>query len=102
MIRTQVKRSCPIVRKKTINPNMRPSIFERSVLTKGCCSRDLFGISSFEDNVQALYYEQQALFANVIMALAICARVIKEEKRVAADPDLCLERLEGKIRRFVS
>ena len=101
VIRTQVKRSCPIVRKKTINPNMRPSIFERSVLTKGCCSRDLFGISSFEDNVQALYYEQQALFANVIMALAICARVIKEEKRVAADPDLCLERLEDQCNRLI-
>ena len=101
VIRTEVKRSCPIVRRKTLNPNLRPSIYERSVLTKGCCSRDLFGIASFDDNVQALYYEQQALFANVIMSLTICARVIKEEKRVAADPDLCLERLEDQCNRLI-
>lgn len=101
IIRREVKKSCPIIRRQPINPSLRPSIFERSVLTKGCCARDLFGISSFEDNVQALYYEQQALFANVIMSLSICARVIKEEKRVAANPDLCVERLEDQCNRLI-
>lgn len=101
IIRREVKKSCPIIRKQPHNPNLHPSIFERSVLTKGSCARDLFGISLFDDNVQALYYEQQALFANVILSLAICARVIKEEKRVAANPDLCVERLEDQCNRLI-
>lgn len=101
IIRQQVKKSCPIVRKQPRDPNLQPSMFERAVLTKGCCGRDLFGITSFNDDVQALYYEQQALFANVILSLTICARVIKEEKRVAADPDLCLERLEDQCNRLI-
>lgn len=101
-IRREVKKSCPIVHKQPRNPSLHPSIFERSVLTKGCCSRDLFGITSFDDNVQALFYEQQALFANVILSLTICARVIKEEKRIAADPNLCLERLEDQCSRLIA
>jgi hypothetical protein len=42
-----------------------PSIFERSVLTNGGCARDLFGIESYNDNIQTLYVEQRALLARV-------------------------------------
>ena len=100
-IRKTIRRSCPRSNRKSINPNFHPSIFERSVLTKGCCARDLYGITSFEDNVQALYFEQQALFANVILSLSICYRVLKEEKDIKNDPDKCLERLLDQCRRLI-
>ena len=101
-IRKTFHQSCPIIRKLPKNPNFRPSVFERSVLTKGCCGRDLYDITSFDDNVQALYYEQQALFANVILSLAICYRVIKQERDTCADPKLCVQRLDDQCRRILA
>ncbi|MGD7533533.1 hypothetical protein ACQCP8_25915, partial [Ralstonia pseudosolanacearum] len=83
------------------NPNFRPSMFERAVLTKGCCARDLYDITSFDDNVQALYYEQQALFANVILSLSICYRVLKQEKEVKGDAEQCIKRLIDQCQRIV-
>ena len=101
-IRKTFHQSCPIIRKLPNNPNFRPSVFERSVLTKGCCGRDLYDITSFDDNVQALYYEQQALFSNVILSLAICYRVIKEEREISADPKLCVQRLDEQCQRILA
>lgn len=100
-IRKRLREGCPIIRKQLPNPNFKPSIFERSVLTKGACARELYDISTFDDNVQALYYEQQALFTNVILSLSICYRVIKEEKEITADPALCVQRLEDQCRRIL-
>ena len=101
-IRKSFHNSCPIIRKQPRNPNFRPSVFERSVLTKGCCGRDLYDITSFDDNVQALYYEQQALFANVILSLAICYRVIQQERATCADPKLCVQRLDEQCERILA
>lgn len=101
-IRKTFHQSCPIIRKLPKNPNFRPSVFERSVLTKGCCGRDLYDITSFDDNVQALYYEQQALFANVILSLSICYRVIKQERETCADPKLCVQRLDDQCQRILA
>ena len=101
-IRKSFHQSCPIIRKLPKNPNFRPSVFERSVLTKGCCGRDLYDITSFDDNVQALYYEQQALFSNVILSLAICYRVIKQEREISANPELCVQRLDDQCARILA
>ncbi len=100
-IRKRIRQGCPIIRKQPHDPFFKPSTFERSVLTKGCCSRDLYGITSFDDNVQALYFEQQALFANVILSLSICYRVIKEEKEIGADPERSMERFHDQCRRLL-
>lgn len=101
-IRKSFKQSCPIIHKQPRNPYFRPSVFERSVLTKGCCARDLFDITSYDDNVQALYYEQQALFSNVILSLAICYRVIKEEQEISADPARCVQLLNEQCERLLA
>lgn len=100
-IRKTIRKSCPRSNRKLFNPDFSPSIFERSVLTKGCCARDLYGINSFNDNVQALYYEQQTLFANVILSLSICYRVLKEEKEIKGDPEKCVERLLNQCQRIM-
>lgn len=101
-IRKRFHESCPIIKKQLPNPAFKPSIFERSVLTKGACARELYDITTFDDNVQALYYEQQALFANVILSLAICYRVIKEEKEIRSNPKLCVQRLEEQCQRILT
>ncbi len=101
-IRRSFKQSCPIIHRQLRNPNFRPSVFERSVLTKGCCARDLFDITCYDDNVQALYYEQQALFSNVILSLAICYRVIKEEQEISADPARCVRLLDEQCERILT
>lgn len=102
IIRRELRKSCPIVRRRPINPNIRPSVFERSVLTKGCCARDLFDITTFDDNVQTLYFEERALFANVILSLSICYRVIKEEREIKANPEQCVRRLDKQCERILA
>ena len=100
-IRKSFRRSCPIIRKRPRNPNLKPSVFERSVLAKGDCARDLFDITTYGDNVQALYYEQQALFANVIISLTICYRVIKEERETRENPERCVQLLDEQCERIL-
>lgn len=98
-----IKRSyhstCPIVRKQQPHGEMfrdrlSPSVFERSVLTNGGCARDLFGITSFSDNIQTLYIEQRALFANVLASLMLCYKELEKERLTKADPEKCLEYFE--------
>lgn len=101
-IRRELRRSSPIIRRQPTNPNVSRSVFERSVLTKGACARDLFDITSFGDNVQALYYEERALFSNVILSLAICYRVMKEESEIGEDPERCVKLLDEQCERILT
>ena len=47
------KEFCPIRRRQQPANAMPPSVYERSALSQGACHRDLFGIMSYEDSVQA-------------------------------------------------
>ena len=85
-------------RGKMFRDGLYPSIFERSVLTNGGCARDLFGIESYNDNIQTLYVEQRALLANVLASLMLCYKEIKKEKKIKADPDKCVKLLEKQCR----
>ena len=102
-IKRSYRESCPIVRKQQpqgemFRDRLKPSVFERSVLTNGGCARDLFGIESFNDNIQTLYVEQRALFANVLASLMLCYKELEKEKQTKADPDKCAELLEKQCR----
>jgi len=102
-IKRSYRETCPIVRKQQpqgemFRDRLSPSVFERSVFTNGGCCRDLFGIESFEDNIQTLYVEQRALFANVLASLMLCYKEIEKEKMTKADPDKCVELLEKQCR----
>ena len=101
-IRRELRRSTPIIRRRPTNPDVKRSVFERSVLTKGDCARDLFDLATYGDNVQALYYEERALFANVILSLSICYRVMKEEREIAADPERCVQLLDAQCERILA
>lgn len=102
-IKRSYRESCPIVRKQqptgeTFRDRLSPSVFERSVLSYGGCARDLFGIHSYSDNIQTLYVEQRALFANVLASLMLCYKELEKEKMTKADPDRCVELLEKQCR----
>ena len=102
-IKRSFRETCPIVRKQqpqaaVFRDRLSPSVYERSVLTNGGCARDLFGIESFSDNIQTLYVEQRALFANVLASLMLCYKELEKEKQTKADPDKCAELLEKQCR----
>lgn len=105
-IKRSYRESTPIIRKqqpkgKMFQDRLSPSVFERSVMTNGGCARDLFGIESYSDNIQTLYVEQRALFANVLASLMLCYKEIEKEKLTKADPDKCLELLEKQCRDII-
>lgn len=102
-IKRSYRETCPIVRKQqptgeSFRDRLSPSVFERSVLTNGGCARDLFGIEMYSDNIQTLYVEQRALFANVLASLMLCYKELEKEKLTKADPDKCAELLEKQCR----
>lgn len=87
--RAVFKQTCPTRRRQQPVFNHKPSIYVRSVLSGGDCSRDLFGIMSYEESVQTLYTEMQAFFTTVITTLGLCHNMMKMERAIREDGDLC-------------
>ena len=92
-IKREFRKSCPISHAKLPDGDRKLSVFEKSVLARGGCARDLFGIESFKDNIQTLFYEQRALFTNVLASLLVCRDVINKENETKADKKRCVELL---------
>ncbi len=92
-IKREFRKSCPISHAKLPDGNRKVSVFKDAVFTRGGCARDLFGIESFKDSIQTLFYEQRALFTNVLASLLVCRDVINKEKATKADRKRCAELL---------
>ncbi len=92
-LKREFRKSCPISHAKLPGEERKLSVFEKSVLAWGGCARDLFGIESFRDNIQALFFEQRALFTNVLASLLVCRDVINKEKDIKSNKVLCVELL---------
>lgn len=92
-LKREFRRSCPISHAKLPNGERKVSVFMDSVLTRGGCARELFGIESFKETIQALFYEQRALFTNVLASLLICRDVITKERETRDDEARCKELL---------
>ncbi len=92
-LKREFRKSCPISHAKLPGGEQKISVFKDSVLTRGGCARDLFGIESFKETIQALFYEQRALFTNVLASLLVCREVINKEKEIRANQDLCVKLL---------
>lgn len=93
-VKREFRRSCPISHRKLPDAENKLSVFKDAVLVRGGCSRDLFGIESFRDSIQALFYEQRALFTNVLASLLVCREVIQKEKATKANQEYCIVLLE--------
>ncbi len=83
------RRTCPIVRRQSSVGNTG-SIWQRSVLSFGGCTRDLFGISSYDEAVQVLYEDLRTFFITVVSTLVLCRKMIMQEMAVREDGGLCL------------
>lgn len=97
-LKKQYKRSTRIVHGTPVhNPLLMPSVFRDSVLTYGACPRDLFRVESYGDEVQTLYIEQRALFANILGALNLCYGVLKREKEIGDSLEECEQRFDRQL-----
>jgi len=83
------RKTCPIVRRQ-ITVGNKGSIWQRSVLSYGGCTRDLFGISSYDEAVQILYEDLRTFFTTVVSTLVLCRKMIMQEMAVREDGGLCL------------
>lgn len=85
------KKTCPIIRKRQPQQAGRPSVFLRSVLARGECPQDMFGLLSYEESVQTLYSELQAFFTIIITTLGLCRYMIRTEQAIREDGDRCAQ-----------
>ncbi len=85
------KRTCPIIRRQQPRQAERPSVFLRSVLARGECPQDMFGLLSYEESVQTLYSELQAFFTTIITTLGLCRYMIRTEQAIREDGDRCAQ-----------
>lgn len=89
--RKMFKKFCMRVMKTPSNPDASRSVFDRSILSAHIVSRDLFGIQSYSDQVQTLYEEMKMFFTTLVLTLALCHRMIRDEKMIRQDAPRCLE-----------
>lgn len=102
-LKAQYRKSTPIVRGTPMhNRLLMPSVFQESILTYGECPRDLFKIESYGDDVQTLFIEQRALFANILATLNLCYGVIKAEKEIGNSLEECEKRFDKQLREITT
>lgn len=68
----------------------RPSVFKRSALAAACYNGQLFGLETYDKEVQTLYREMEDFFTDLLNCLLLCHEVIKEEQRIRRSPDACM------------
>lgn len=89
--RKVLRKTCPRRMHRQPEGKERPLFFQRSMLTIGTHTGDLFGIESFELSVQTLYHDMTTFFTIVINTLALCHRMIVSEREISQDADRCME-----------
>ena len=89
--RKMFKKFCMRMMKNPTNPQSSNSLLDRSLLSANIVSRDIFGIQSYNDKVCTLYEEMKMFFTTLVMTLALCHRMIRDEKRIMQDAPRCLE-----------
>ncbi len=89
--RKVLRKTCPRRMHRQPEGKERPLFFQRSMLTIGTHTGDLFGIESFELTVQTLYHDMTTFFTIVINTLALCHRMIVSEREISQDADRCME-----------
>lgn len=64
---------------------MAQSVFDKSPLSHGDYSPDMFGLESFPQPVQVLYKALETMFASSATVLALCHMMIEEEAKTRKD-----------------
>ena len=77
--RKMFKKFCMRMMKNPVNPDASHSVYARSILSAHVVSSDLFGLHSYNDKVQTLYEEMKEFFTTLVLTLALCHRMIRDE-----------------------
>ena len=63
----------------------QPTVWERSALSYGPCVADIFGLASYDDDVNALYQQLDVLLTTATSTLTLCHEMIEKEVMVRED-----------------
>lgn len=63
-----------------------PSVYEKSLLSNGDYTPDVFGMESFPDQVKNLYFVIEQLFNTACSMLILCNEMIEAEEETRNDP----------------
>ena len=85
------RKFCRRMMSNPTNPNADKSLLSRSVLSAHVVSRDIFGLASYDEKVMSLYDELKAFFTTLVITLALCHRMIRDEAAIMQDGGRCLE-----------
>ncbi len=100
--RKMFKKTCHIIRRRQPSMAVAPSVYKRSAFAGYGVNLDLFGLKSFDDSVVELYETLKSFFTLVIMNLALCHRVLRDEKIAKADAAFCKDSYNESIRKSLS
>lgn len=89
--RKMFRKFCRRIMKNPTNENASNSVIDRSILSAHVVSRDIFGLKSYSENVEILYNEMKGFFTTLVLTLALCHRMIREEATIMKDAERCLE-----------
>lgn len=89
--RKMFRKFCRRIMKNPTNENSSNNVVDRSILSAHVVSRDIFGLKSYSENVEILYNEMKGFFTTLVLTLALCHRMIREEATIRKDADRCFE-----------
>ncbi len=81
------RKFCCKVMKNPTNANVSRNVLNRSTLTAHVVSRDIFGLKSYNDIVVTLYEEMSKFFTTLVLTLALCHRMLRDEAIIKKDPE---------------
>lgn len=85
------RKFCRRTNKIPTNINASKHVTDRSILSAHVVGRDIFGLKSYNENVEILYETIKEFFSTLVLTLALCHRMIRDEAIVKNDGDRCLE-----------
>ncbi len=81
------RKFCRKVVKNPTNENASRNVLKRSVLSAHVVNRDIFGLRSYNENVKILYEEMSEFFATLILTLALCHHMLRDEAITRSDSE---------------
>lgn len=82
------KKTCYTSRKQLPEGAKVPSVFNRSALASDSIQLDMYGLESYDDMVQELYYRLDTLLSTATQILTTCQCVIEKEEAVRGDAEM--------------
>ena len=95
------KKTCPRRRRPQPASAPRPSVLGHSKLARASVNMDLFGVQSLDEASQELYTALDTFFSSLVGALALCHRVMQDERAIRADGERCQQIFDSCVRELM-